>query len=132
MPPFLRPLRAQPQICTALEALLRRYMHSKFGQHWPRTFRGERTNERTTTTDEVGSVNLTWAFVSCELKKHRKKIFEQRLKLKLERTKAGLGIRITIECQAILHILCLKFDKTKPKWLVSNRCRSLKKKILML
>ena len=42
------------------------------------------TNDKrrtTTTTDEVGSVKLTWDFVSCELKKKRteKSVFDSRM-----------------------------------------------------
>ena len=50
-----------PQIRTPLEAIVFSVMQIRFGQNWPRTFRGvvenvkdERTNERT--NDEVGLV----------------------------------------------------------------------------
>ena len=56
-------LSHESPICTTLEARVLRAMHTKFGQNWSRTFRGDVenvNNERQTTTHEVGLVNFTF------------------------------------------------------------------------
>ena len=43
-PPCMAPKGPSPLICTSLEALVLRVMHTKFGQDWVRTFRVEVEN----------------------------------------------------------------------------------------
>ena len=60
IPPYGALWGPSPPICTTFEALVQRVMHTKFGQNWPSSFRGDVEIWWMTTTDKVGLVNLMW------------------------------------------------------------------------